>query len=392
LQSEYKSDGVSFGKLPLVAISKLTQVVGEEEKQIGREAAIEIRTALIGQKFLDEENRIQATFDPRCPGFKMVLSEKYLTLAPAVVDLLSSYLIERHIRREKQEGPNHFKKAVEVSPEFIELWNKIKPLTTYRVEFDTNELIYKSASAVKNMPQISAPKISVITGQVEVKKGGVTGKAERVSDEKVEYRTRPIPDILAYLQEQTELTRATLVEILKRSDRLEEFFIDPQRFMDQVAAVLKYELHRLLVNGIKYEKLVVDGKEMEWEMELFKSEELINYLIALQVEKSSHEWVVYNSSIEYEFARKLDQREDFKLFLKLPDKFTIDTPVGKYIPDWAIVKHNDDTIYMVCETKGVKKEDYIKLRASEADKINYGVKHFETLGAPFAMAVDANEV
>jgi type III restriction enzyme len=208
----------------------------------------------------------------------------------------------------------------------------------------------------------------------------------------LEYRTRPVPDILAYLQDQTELTRATLVRILKDSTRLDEFFVDSQKFMDQVATILKYELHRLLVNGIKYEKLVAEGKEIEWEMELFKSEEIINYLTALQVKHSSHEWIVYNSTIEYDFARKLDQREDIKLFLKLPDKFTIDTPVGKYIPDWAIVKHNDDTIYMVCETKGIKKEQYLKLRTSEADKIRCGERHFEALGVSYDMVVDANEI
>ena len=194
------------------------------------------------------------------------------------------------------------------------------------------------------------------------------------------------------MQEQTELTRATLVRILKESARLEEFFLDPQRFMDQVASVLKYELHRLLVSGIKYEKLVVDGKEAEWEMELFKSEELINYLTALQVKHSSHEYVVYSSEIEYEFAKKLDKREDIKLFIKLPDKFKIDTPVGQYIPDWAIVKHDDDTIYMVRETKGVKKDQFLKLRTSESDKIRCGEKHFEALGISFDMVTDADEV
>ncbi len=160
--------------------------------------------------------------------------------------------------------------------------------------------------------------------------------------------------------------------------------------MDQVASILKYELHRLLVNGIKYEKLVVDGKEAEWEMELFKSEELINYLSALQVKHSSHEWVVYSSSIEYEFAKELDQRDDIKLFIKLPDKFKIDTPVGQYIPDWAIVKHDSDTIYMVRETKGNK--DFLKLRTSEADKINCGKKHFEALDVPFDVVVSAKDV
>ena len=63
------------------------------------------------------------------------------------------------------------------------------------------------------------------------------------------HHDRPVPDILAYLQNETELTRSTLVRILKESGRLAEFFVDPQRFMDAVAQLLKYELHRLFVDG-----------------------------------------------------------------------------------------------------------------------------------------------
>ncbi len=76
-----------------------------------------------------------------------------------------------------------------------------------------------------------------------------------VAEERVEYGKRPVPDLLAYLQNETELTRSTLVRILKESGRLGEFFNNPQRFMDAVAAILKYELHRLLVDGIKYERV-----------------------------------------------------------------------------------------------------------------------------------------
>ena len=53
-----------------------------------------------------------------------------------------------------------------------------------------------------------------------------------------------------------------------------ETFVDPQRFMDAVAAILKHELHRLLVDGIKYERLPGTGPEAEWEMALFKNKEL----------------------------------------------------------------------------------------------------------------------
>ena len=54
-----------------------------------------------------------------------------------MTDPLASYQIERHIRRDEDEGPNRLKKEVQLSPEFKALWDKIKPRTTYRVEFET---------------------------------------------------------------------------------------------------------------------------------------------------------------------------------------------------------------------------------------------------------------
>ena len=201
---------------------------------------------------------------------------------------------------------------------------------------------------------------------------------------------RPMPDMLAYLQNETELTRSTLVRILKASGRLAEFFVDPQRFMDAVSAILKHELHRLLVDGIKYERLPSTEPQAAWEMMLFKHEELINYLTALQVQKSIYEYVVYDSEVEREFARRLDQREDIQLFVKLPGWFEIDTPVGKYNPDWAILKEDDQTLYLVRETKATR--DFLQLRTNEADKVRCGQRHFEELGIPFAVAVSADEV
>jgi type III restriction enzyme len=160
--------------------------------------------------------------------------------------------------------------------------------------------------------------------------------------------------------------------------------------MDAVASILKHELHRLLVDGIKYERIDGSGSEAAWEMRFFKHEELINYLNALRVNRSVYEYVVYESEVEREFARKLDEREDIKLFVKLPGWFKIDTPVDKYNPDWAILKHDGQALYLVRETKGTR--DFLKLRTSEADKVRCGQKHFEALGVPFAVAVTADEV
>ena len=160
--------------------------------------------------------------------------------------------------------------------------------------------------------------------------------------------------------------------------------------MDQAATILKYELHRLLVDGIKYDRIDGVGAEAEWEMVLFKNEELVNVLTALQVKKSIYDYVVYDSEVEREFAQKLDQRDDIRLFVKLPDWFKVETPVGTYNPDWAIVKHDDETLYLVRETKGTK--DFLKLRTTEADKVRCGQRHFDALGVSFAVAMTADDI
>lgn len=390
LQTEYEEDcGVTFGKVPLIAFSKLTRVVEGQSVAIGREAAQALQTALVEQKMLDADGRIQPAFNPAAADFKLDVPEAFQDLGPAVVDLLASYQIERHVRRARDDGPNRLKKEVTLSPEFVELWNRIKPKTTYRVEFETDTLVSRAIESIRKMPRIEVPSVTVAAGRLKVQKGGIETIAVSAAQEQVSSALRAVPDVLAYLQNETELTRSTLLRILKGSGRLEEFFNDPQRFMDAVAGILKYELHRLLVDGIKYERLGA-GAGAEWEMLLFRNEELINYLSALAVKKSVYEYVVWESNVEREFAKKLDEREDIKLFVKLPGWFEIDTPVGKYNPDWAILKHDRQALYLVRETKGTK--DFIKLRTSEADKVRCGQKHFEAIGVPFAVVVTADEV
>jgi type III restriction enzyme len=283
LQREYEEDcGVTFGKVPLTALARLAEAVDGAETPIGTEAARAIRSTLVDQGLLDAEGRIQPAFDPSQPGFRVELAPPHRHLEAAVVDLLANYQIERHVRRDRDEGVNRLRKAVVLSPQFAALWERIKPKTTYRVEFETDELVARAVDAMKRMERIESPRIRVAAGQIGVRKGGVTTRAASVAEEHAELGRRPVPNILAYLQNETELTRSTLVRILKESDRLADFFNNPQRFLDTVATILKHTLHELLVDGIKYERIGGSGAEAEWEMLLFKHEELVNYLTALK--------------------------------------------------------------------------------------------------------------
>lgn len=379
LQSEYEEDcGVTFGKVPITVFAKLTTIVNGVETQIGKETAEKIKTALIEQKFLDNDGKIQSSFNPADAGFQLKLPNGLEELTTSVIDLLSSRKIENFITKAKNQTENKLTKRLELDPDFKILWDKIKPKTTYRVEFDTNKLIAKAADEINKMPAIKAPQINITVGQLNVTQAGVETQAVSNSTAAPTKKVTNIPDILAYLQNETELTRSTLVKILKDSKRLDEIFVNAQKFLDQVASIIKLELHRLLIDGIKYEKLVSGDSDSEWEMRLFKEKELIDYLNALKVKKSIYEYIVYDSEIEREFAKKLDEREDIKLFVKLPNWFKVETPIGSYNPDWAIIKDNGQAFYLVRETKGTK--DWTKLRTSEWDKIRCGIQHFRELG------------
>ena len=88
----------------------------------------------------------------------------------------------------------------------------------------------------------------------------------------------------------------------------------------------------------------------------------------------------YDSNIEKDFAEELDKNDAVEVFVKLPKKFYIDTPMGHYNPDWAIAFHDDagvKHIYFVAETKGVSEGQLdVGVKGIEKAKIECARKHF----------------
>lgn len=389
LQKEYEDDcGVTFGKVPKIAFSKLSVVVDEEEKPLGRKASEDIWSELVSKGFVDTNGKIQPAFNPSKEGFSLGLSEQFVQQEAEIITVLQSYQLERHIKKDEEPKRLKINKQIFLDPEFENLWNTIKHRTTYQVDYSTDTLIANAIKSITEMEKIEAVKVSYREDIVGIEKKGVTTTNTKANEIKIEY-TGIQPDILAYLQKETELTRATLVSILSGCNRIGEFAINPQKFMDAVASIINRELHKLMIDGIKYEKLTTG--QVEWSMQLFREEELKDYFEqCLAVQKSVFNTVIYDSEVERRFAEELDKREDIKLFVKLPAFFKVETPIGTYNPDWAIVKHNDETIYLVRETKSTK--NFEKLRNSEADKIKCGRKHFEAIGANFDVVTSSIEV
>lgn len=389
LQKEYEDDcGVTFGKLPKLAFKGLVDVVDGQEKYLNRIQSERIYQELQDKGFIDEKGRIQATFAPANKGFTLDLYEEFAGLESEIIEHMKSFQIERHIKKDTEPKKLKLNKHIFLDPEFEQLWSRIKYKTTYQVEYSTAKLIAECSEAVKKVEKIEPVKVLYREDVLNVEGKGVTTKNTRNNAVSLEYAGK-LPDMLAYLQRETDLTRRTLVEIIKASGRVKEFAVNPQRFMDEVAACIKRVLHSFMVAGIKYEKLTVG--DTEWSMQLFKDDHLKDYFEdCISVKKSVYDTVIYDSNVEREFAQALDDREDIKLFVKLPAWFKIETPIGTYNPDWAIVKHDDETLYLVRETKSTK--DMSKLRPSEKEKIQCGQAHFDALGVDFEIVTQAKDI
>lgn len=115
---------------------------------------------------------------------------------------------------------------------------------------------------------------------------------------------------------------------------------------------------------------------------LFDDKELTGYLgrNMLESEKSVHQYVVYDSDVERKFALEFEKHEEVKVFAKLPDWFRIDTPLGPYNPDWAVLidRDGEEKLFFVVETKGGLFGESI--RPTEKGRIECAEKHFAALG------------
>ena len=387
LQTEYSEDcGVRFGLIPKEAFAEIGWVKNGESQKVGAEESEKIWEDLLKNKYIDKDGALTPEFNYGDASFVFKIDKTYERIRLDVLEKVLSYRIEKYITKHKEPVKLKLNKRVYLDEEFKNLWNRISKKTTYSVNFSTEKLVENVLEKIKEMPRIRPAVVKYTKANLEIDEKGVEVKLVR--DEKTEVKGAGIlPDILAYIQRATNLTRKTVLSTLIACQRLDEFKINPQKFMDQIVEITKNELRALIIDGIKYEKIA----DEEYEMQLFEQAEVLSYLdVLVASEKSVYDHVEYDSVIEKEFANELEKRGDVKLFIKLPSWFKVATPIGNYNPDWAIVKQDDNTLYLVRETKGNK--DFMQLRNSEVYKIKCGEKHFEELGVDYKVLTNTSEL
>ena len=284
---------------------------------------------------------------------------------------------------ENELNDNFYKK------EFQSLWNLINNKYSYKVKFDSEELVDKAIKYIDDNLKVSKLQYTISQGiqheeldehafdrldsfeVLETK----TQVLDHASISQVEY------DLVGKIAEETVLTRGTIVKILKGiEERTFGMFKDnPEEFITKVTRLINSQKATMVVDHITYNRT-----ENKYDSSIFtagsKNKNIKN---ALKTNKHIQDYVfvdgISEDSVESRFAKSIDRADEVVVYAKLPKGFAIPTPVGNYTPDWAIafkegaVKH----VYFIAETKGSL--DSMELRNIEKAKIDCAKSLFNNI-------------
>lgn len=270
--------------------------------------------------------------------------------------------------------------------DFKDLWEKISQKTNYFASIDSDEIVRECIKTINENLKTDSIKIKIETVSVDMENENNFMKLswQKIGEGSVEIdQIYKIGNIIDELSENTNLTRKSIVRILGGIGNLNLLFKNPQDFILSITNIIKNILDQQIVNGIQYRTINKKYSQFQFEDTIRSYEDK-----TIPTKRSIYDRIEYDSEFEKEVSNHLNSAgEIVRLYLKMPRWFKIETPIGAYNPDWAIVteKRNpqgkyEKTLYFMVETKAKKDTD---LGLYEKLKIKCGERHFKVLQIPF---------
>ena len=363
------------------------------EQVVDPALAGKIQFSLIKRDYIDEKGILTDKYYEDVKAGAFALADEINAFSESVTGILNDVYNPEAFRPEDARSRNVTLQVVDEklqSKEFKALWEKINSRTAYVVDFDSRQLIRKSIESLDEHLKVQKIFYKVETGE---QKTTITDKETIVRGESFEKKDRDDIraeakantgvkyDLIGKIAESTNLTRRDVAEILKgiKKSTFDQFRNNPEEFIIKASKLIDEQKATVIVEHISYNLL-----EKTYDTGIFTEPSLKKGTIgknAIPARKSLYNYIITDSDIERKFAADIDDDNKVAVYVKLPGGFYIDTPVGKYNPDWAIafyegsVKH----IYFVAETKGDLST--LQLRPIESLKIQCAREHFRKISS-----------
>lgn len=369
---------------------KVYETAEGKRMEVSEDDATSLYHYLATKQYIDDEGKITEKYFTAKNSGTLDFSEKFSPIKEKIIETLESTLAPRSVQIENARRPktatfqeDRFKKE-----QFQALWNRINAKSSYRVDFDSRELIEKAVKALNERLSVSVQRFVVEAGQMdsirdkqELEAGeSMTAEAAQsyhvmgAAQRGVKY------DLIGQLEDATGLTRKTIVAILKgiAPATFSQFYQNPEEFIRRTGSIINDEKGMTVIEQIRYERT-----NDSYDVSVF-TDSIIRGRIgdnAIESRKSLYDLVVVDSTgVEKNFAKDLETHNEVEVYTKLPHGFHINTPMGSYSPDWAIA-FNEGTvrhIYFVAETKG-NEWQRSEMRSVEYAKIKCAERHFKAI-------------
>ena len=365
-------------------ISKVITNEQGEELRLTEDDAKKLQFKLIVGEIIDEDYKITPMGKELIEQGKVPLPEKLEPYKESVCKLLQTIYTGGEFKPEDERqtvilntNKNFAKK------EFQALWDKINLKTIYEVQFNTEQLIQDSKVKIDAQLHIGDRVYEVKTGELEdgtaeqMKEGSLVKESKRQYMKlKNDLYSNTVYDVVGEIEVQTNLTRRTIVEILKKIKQ-EKFLLirkNPEEFIGKCSKLINEVKASLIINNIVYHKT----EEKHDAKTVFTNDKFALRKSEL-LKKHIYDFLTSDSKIESDFATALENSTEVVVYAKLPKSFYVSTPVANYSPDWAIVFDKDKVrhIYFVAETKGSDSD--MDLREIEKLKIHCATEHFKEI-------------
>jgi len=337
---------------------------------------------------LNDEQKVQKV--------REAVGELYAPFVENINNILSSVYDPKRgqlMSNSRKTETLHLDQEKFASKKFKELWNNINQKTYYTVEFDDSELIDRCVNSLNRNMRVTKTEVVITEGLLKTvgkdklemykNKIGMPIAVSEIANSTVKY------DIVSELSKShddggTSLTRKTIANILSRIEPsvFSLFKTNPEEFIHNAIQLINDQKASTVVEHIEYDQL-----NEKWDGgEIFINEGITGEYGYNLIDTPNHhlyDKLRYDSEVEKSFAQELDKSDAVEVYVKLPKKFYINTPMGNYNPDWAIafkdeagVKH----IYFVAETKSVNEGQLdVGVKGVEKAKIECARKHFEKI-------------
>ncbi|EPH12277.1 hypothetical protein HMPREF9713_01118 [Myroides odoratimimus CCUG 12700] len=397
-QKELTEDtGIKFGFLAIESFNMISTGKNEDNEPIyfGQEQSEKLFQHFITQGYIDNKGKILDSLKSAVKDNIVDLGQEFeADVTKQIINRIKEVAGSLEIKNNAEKIDVKINKQVYLSEDFKNLWDSIKFKTVYKVDFDSELLIQKCIKNLNDNLRNEQAKVEHTKAKLAIDDSGVKAAGDiKNYIEHLNVQVNHLPDIITYLQNETDLTRKSIIKLLKGLEpRVINYFkSNPQAFIESCIDVINMQKRLFIVDGIKYEKI---SEEAYYDQKMIEEEDLVGYLSKYLVAstKSVFENTLCDSEVEVNLAKEFENSENISLYTKLPSWFKVPTPLGTYNPDWAIMynKGNGDQLYFITESKGTVSDAF--LRPIEKGKIDCGKAHFESIGSRMIVAHTIDDI